>query len=233
MHPIHFVALFGLPFLLLDLRPVVGMHRGVESVQGGDEVLGVVAEDAIDLVGPEDLAGHQIRRPVPERGQGLRLQQLLLAFGQGLFGPLAIVDILHHADHAHRPALGIPLYGPALEQPAHAAVRQDDPMFDRVRRVMLERRLDRPGHRLAVVRVDRLDEVLVAGLQFALRIPEQGPDPFGPEKGSSGQVPLPGPDIRVDLPAAQALLGGLRLRLGLPAFGNVGVADHHAPAVAC
>ncbi|MDP3715307.1 MAG: hypothetical protein Q8R21_02745, partial [Burkholderiales bacterium] len=85
--------------------------------------------------------------------------QLPLPFGQREFRSLALVDVLHHPQHALGLAIRTANHVAGFQQPAHLAVRPDAAVFDMVFFAALDTGIDGIDDFLPIPWVNGIEEV--------------------------------------------------------------------------
>ncbi len=187
---------------------VVGVHRGPEGRHRRRDG-GVPAEDLEDGVGPSKFRGGSVHFPIAQPRHALGLAEQGLLGGEGRFGALAVGDIVHHAEHVPRRAVGVAQHVAAFGQPPHGAVRPHAAVLEIILLAALDAGGRGVGHPLPVFRVHSIQKPLESGLHRPGRTPEEGRDRLRPEHGPGLEIPVPCADVGVVLADAQAFRGVL------------------------
>src|SRR6266404_1569584 len=111
---------------------IVGVNALDECVQRGNAACGIEAEQAKQFLGCVDqLLAGDVQRPAARIRQPLRFSEIGLAPAQGLFGALALGDVVVGLQHPGRPPLLVALQGPAARHHHLRAVafRMDELSF--------------------------------------------------------------------------------------------------------
>ncbi len=162
--------------------------------------------------------------------------QALLALGQRGLGLLALGQVEHRADHAHRPALAVAQHGAAVEHGGVAAVGAAEAVFavPGGGAAAFDHRVDVGVHARAVVRMDVVQPPLRAGLGQG--VAEQDRQRLVPDHVAIGDAPVPDRVVRRARGQLVAFLGLAVALLGGLALGDVqrgaDQADHGAVGVA-
>ena len=107
------------------------------------------------------------------------------------FQALALGDVAGDASQSSRPALRVVCKAASGPEPAHTPVGHRDPEFDLIGALASRRCLEPSPQAFAIVRVDALDEVLLAGVPEAFRPAEEQFHGTGLDQGAGHQVLLP------------------------------------------
>ncbi len=151
-------------------QALAGLDRGrrrvdlVDEIGKADEARGLVEQGDVEVGRRHDRADGAVDRAVEVVQAGRRVGGLGDHVEGGLeeLGLLAVVDVLHHADHPPQVAVVLDEEEAAVVEPAVAAVLVPEAVVDVVGLPVLLRHLEEPHGLLAVLRMDALDPGLDA-----------------------------------------------------------------------
>ena len=113
-------------------RDVVGVHAGGDALER-DARPRLELEDAIDLLGPPDLAFPHVPGKVAQLRQPLRFEQRCPGTPQRLLGELRAVDVGDRAAPAHRLPRSVAAGDEVERQPARLTVHHDAEILPELR----------------------------------------------------------------------------------------------------
>ena len=213
----------GDPLLDCDAQPraVAGVNRRVIIFQRQLEGLGILPEDAKNLVRPVELAVPDIPFPAADMGDALGVGQARLAAAQPLFRLLAFRDVQHRTEQCDRLARRIEnRFGIVLER-SDLAIRPREPEIERIGLARRQRALDRLLHGCPIVGMDVIEKELIVRRRFFGLKAEHRVGALRPPQRFRFQIPFPAAQATDALGVGEARLAAAQLLLGFLVVGDI------------